>query len=353
MLGAFLAFVSAALFGLNNAVTRRGVLSGTSIQGMAVGVPIGGVVFLLACLAAGSLGDITSFSTLTLLSFAIAGISHFAVGRYCNYRAIAAIGTNLASPIQQWEVLVTLTLALVFLGETLTPISAIAIALLLLGPVLAARRQGEPKLAPAGAKAAGAGSGDSGLGAGECAQKPIPTPQNSLKFEPRYAEGYFWAFLSIFGYGISPIFVRAGLENASLGTSLAAGLVSYVAATIAIAVWVVAGGHLAHVKAVEAEPRRWFQLAGLLVSLSQMVRYMALTLVPVMVVAPIIRVQNLFRIYFSWVLTRDHEVFDRNVIVGTLVSMVGAVLISLPAEALAAAMPLPGWLRAGLVWHWP
>ena len=195
--------------------------------------------------------------------------------------------------------------------------------------------------------------------------KPAAAPS---KFEPRYREGYTWAFLSIFGYGASPILIKAGLEKVSLekvsletaspGTAgltdgLAAGLVSYIAATVIVGVWIVAARQTVHVLALRAEPRRWFLLAGLLVFLSQMVRYMALALLPAVIVAPILRIQALFRIYFSWLLTREYEVFDRNVIVGTLISMAGAILIALPPETIAAWLPLPDWARAGLAWRWP
>jgi drug/metabolite transporter (DMT)-like permease len=337
MLGAFLALLSAALFGFNNAATRRGVLNGSVIQGMAITVPMGVLLFGLACLVAGSLDAITRFSPWAIFYFSMAGIAHFVFGRYCNYRAIAAIGTNLASPIQQWEVLVTLALAVVLLGEKLTPIAVIAIGLLVLGPAIATRIEEKKS-----ARAASAG-----------ASAALPVPAQQLKFEPRYREGYTWAFLSIFGYGASPIFVRAGLENATMSDGLAAGLVSYIAATIVVVLWIVLGRQAAHVRSLDAEPRRWFVLAGVLVFLSHMVRYMALALLPAVIVAPIMRIQALFRIYFSWILTRDYEVFDRNVIVGTVVSMAGAVLIALPPEAVAAWLPLPEWARAALAWRWP
>jgi uncharacterized membrane protein len=332
MLGAFLALLSAALFAFNNAATRRGVLIGSVIQGIAITVPIGTVLFGLACVVTGSLGAVAGFSTPAIACFALAGIAHFVLGRYCNYRAIAAIGTNLASPIQQWEVLVTLALAMMFLGEKLTLIAVIAILLLVLGPAIATRIEESRSARPAGAAVAAAAP---------------------AKFQPRYREGYTWAFLSIFGYGSSPIFVRAGLENASMTDGLAAGLVSYIAATIVVAIWVLGARQVEHVRSLAAEPRRWFVLAGVLVFLSHMVRYMALAVLPVVVVAPIMRIQSLFRIYFSWLLTRDYEVFDRNVIVGTVVSMAGAILIALPPEAVAAVLPLPEWARAALAWRWP
>lgn len=337
MLGAFLALLSAALFGLNNAATRRGVLNGSVVQGMAITVPIGVLLFGFACLLAGSFDAVARFSPSAIVYFSIAGVAHFVFGRYCNYRAIAAIGTNLASPIQQWEVLVTLALAIVLLGEKLTPISAFAIVLLLLGPAIATRIEKQ--------RAAGA--------AGAAAVEETAASAQPAKFQPRYREGYTWAFLSIFGYGSSPIFVRAGLENASMGDGLAAGLVSYIAATIVVVLWIVWGRQVEHVRSLGAEPRRWFVLAGVLVFLSHMVRYMALALLPAVIVAPIMRIQALFRIYFSWILTRDYEAFDSSVIVGTVVSMAGAILIALPPEVVAAWLPLPEWARSALAWRWP
>jgi drug/metabolite transporter (DMT)-like permease len=325
MLGGVLAFLSAALFGYNNVATRRGVLRGTTLQGMAITVPMGVVLFAIACLIGGSLALVTSFSWPAYACFAMAGFMHFVFGRYCNYRAIAAIGTNLASPIQQLEVLVTLALALIILGERLTPVMILAIALLLLGPAIATRMErgggGAPK---------------------------------AHTFEPRYAEGYTYAFLTIFGYGSSPIFIRAGLEGlGTIGHSLAGGLVSYIAATLIVAVVVVLTGQTRHVLAVDREASRWFMFAGLLVFLSQMFRYMALALVPVSVVAPIMRIQTLFRIYFSWLIARQHEVFDAGVIVGTVISMAGAILLTLQIESWLLTLALPDWLRALLAWRWP
>jgi drug/metabolite transporter (DMT)-like permease len=339
ILGGTLAFLSAALFGLNNAATRRAVIVGSVIQGMSVTVPMGVLLFLIACLLTGTLHHVLTFSLPAYVWLSFAGISHFVLGRYCNYRAISAIGTNLSSPIQQWEVLITLALAIFFLGEKLTPITLLAIALLLAGPAIATRIEAGRK------RAAG--------GAAKEDEKPAVSAAAPPKFQPRYAEGYTWAFLSIFGYGSSPIFVRAGLEGAGIEASMAAGLVSYIAATAVLAIWVLGTRQVDHVLALPAEPRRWFMFAGVLVFLSHMVRYMALALIPVVIVAPIMRIQSLFRIYFSWLITRDYEVFDRNVILGTVISVAGAILITMPPEVIAAWLPLPEWARGALAWRWP
>ncbi len=336
MLGGLLALIGAALFGLNNAATRRATLSGSVIQGMAITVPLGVPLFLIAALVFGGLEAVRhvgAFSWSAIAWLSMAGFLHFVFGRYCNYRAIAAIGTNLASPIQQWELLVSLVFALALLGEVLTPIKIIGIVLLVLGPWIST--QVEARKSASGSASPGAGSG----------------PQRA--FEPRYAEGYTFAFLSIFGYGLSPICVRAGLENATIAQSMSGGLVSYIAAAVVMIAIILALGQVRHVMEVQQKAASWFAFAGFMVFLSQMFRYMALAIAPVSVVAPIMRIQVIFRIYFSWILTRDYEVFDRNVIIGTVVSVIGAILLTLQTEAVLALLPLPPAIEAVLRWHWP
>jgi hypothetical protein len=61
VLGAVFAALSAASFGLNNTLTRRGVLTGSVAQAQAIGVPIGAPMFFVFALAAGGLGAIATF----------------------------------------------------------------------------------------------------------------------------------------------------------------------------------------------------------------------------------------------------------------------------------------------------
>ncbi|MGH8639206.1 MAG: EamA family transporter, partial [Burkholderiales bacterium] len=115
---------------------RRAVLTGSIVQGMAITVPIGVPLFFLAALGTGHLGAVLGFSPTALMALAAAGIMHFVWGRYCNYRATRAMGTNLVAPVQQLNLLVTLVIAVSLLGEHLTPLKLLGIALILIGPTL-------------------------------------------------------------------------------------------------------------------------------------------------------------------------------------------------------------------------
>ncbi len=136
VLGGFLALLSAATFAFETATARRGVLTATVAQALAITVPLGVPIFFLVAAAFGSLGTILGFSTEAIVYLALAGVLHFVWGRYCNYRASKAMGANLVAPVQQSNMLVTLALAIWILGEHLNPLRVLGIGLVILGPAL-------------------------------------------------------------------------------------------------------------------------------------------------------------------------------------------------------------------------
>src|SRR4029079_10913367 len=95
VLGVVLAALSAATFAFNNASARRGVLTGSVAQALAITVPIGVPRFLLVALTTGQLGALSHCPGEAIGLLALAGVLHFVVGRYGNFRAAQAIGANL------------------------------------------------------------------------------------------------------------------------------------------------------------------------------------------------------------------------------------------------------------------
>ena len=59
--GAIYAALGALTFALNNVSMRRGVVTGTVLQGMAITVPIGALTFVAMAAAAGVLWQIATF----------------------------------------------------------------------------------------------------------------------------------------------------------------------------------------------------------------------------------------------------------------------------------------------------
>ncbi len=332
MLGGFLALLSGATFALNNAAVRRGVLTGSVAQAMAITVPIGVPMFLLAAVASGTLPGITGFSQNGVLILCLAGVIHFIWGRYCNYRATRAIGANLAAPVQQANLIISLGLAIWILGETLTPLRIFGIGLVLLGPYLAMRTTKET--AP-------------------ITEQAVKAETKPAVFQPRYAEGILFAFLSATGYGVSPILVRIGLEDKGLAAAIPGGLISYMAGTAVMVLFLLLPGQLRHALAIKSEPAKWFTFSGVMVCFSQMFLYMAMAIAPVTVVSPISRLSILFRLYFSQLLNPDHEVFGGKVVLGTVVSLLGALALTLSTDLVTSLVRLPDSVVQVLHWQWP
>lgn len=316
MLGAFLALASAAFFGLNNAATRRGVLTATVLQGMAITVPLGLPVFLLFMPVLGGWAELWGMSGTVVSWMAAAGVVHFVIGRYGNYRATQALGANLSTPVQQLSILVSLALAVALLGEEVTGLKVIGLVLVLIGPgiVMARRKQGRARAA---AKA----------------------------MVLDYRAGFVWGAVCALGYGVSPVMIAHAMDGAqSIPLALAGIVVSYGAATVVVVALVAAAGGRGYLAGIGTGAAGWFVLSAVTVALSQMLRYMALAVAPVSVVTPIQRLSVLFRVLFGAVINRESEVFDGAVLVGIVLSVAGTV-------ALAAET---GFVRdvTGDLWGW-
>jgi len=321
-----LAALSAATFAFNNASARRGVLTGSVAQGLAITVPIGVPMFLAAVAATGNLDALSHFSGQALGLLALAGVLHFVVGRYGNFRAAQAIGANLSGPVIQLGLAVTLVLAVLVLKEPMTPLRVLGIALLALAPAL---MRNAPSAEP------------------EQPDPPVPA------FKPRYAEGYAFSIMAALAYGVSPLLIRLAVIGGGLGTGVAGGLVSYVAATAAIALLLLWPGQLRHALAVTPESRKWFTYSGVSVSIAQMFIYMAYAVAPLSVVTPILQLHLVLRLLFSRMLNPHHEIFGGRMVLATALSVLGAVALSLDVERVLALVPLPPAIAAFARWHWP
>lgn len=322
MLGITFSLLSAAFFSLNAAAARRAVLFGTVLMGLAITVPMGVPLFYLLALLTGEAHLIFGFPAEALLWFAAAGIVHFVCGRYCNYSAAGAIGTNLSAPIMQCEVLVTLILAIVILGENLTPLRILGIALLVIGPSLVINR-------------------DSSNG------------RKDASFQPRYLEGYTMAMLAAVAYGFSPVFIGLGLKATGGTGVIAGGVVSYVAASAIVGVIFLFADKRHRQFSAAKGAMGWFIFAGVTVFLSHAFRYAAIALAPVSIVTALQRLSSIFRIYFGWIINRDHEVFDSSVILATVISMLGALVLSVSTETFLGLADWPAWIVEIARWRWP
>jgi drug/metabolite transporter (DMT)-like permease len=237
------------------------------------------------------------------------------------------MGGNLVGPVQQSSLLISLALAIIFLGEVLTPLRIIGIILIFIGPLVMLRSRK--------------------------AQARTKTKAAPIKFEPNYARGFTFAALSALGYGSSAVLIRGAVVDVSFGASLAGGVIAYGAATLVLLPVLLYPRFTKEVLSMNRVTAKWFTLSGFVVCASQILRFMSLTIAPVTVVAPIQQTTTIWRVIFSWFLNRDYEDFSPWVLVGIGISLLGALTLTLSIEFVIANVPLPDLLIAIARWQWP
>lgn len=304
--GALLALASSFSFSVNSILVRRGFADAgaTAAQGafitVLLGVPFGLIAVLLT-------GQILNFGLIPLdgyLYLSGAGIVHYGIGRYCNYRGIAAIGAARAVTVQAVAVPYSILMAVVLLDERPSLLMYAAIALILIGPSLMIERRSKR---PAGAPADGSGGAAPGV-------------------EIRQLEGYVFSLLAALAYGTSPILIRAAVEDAS-ATAAIGTLVSYAAASAVLIAALALPAQRELVHAINFRYMRLFGGAGLSVFLAQLFRFFALSFADVSIVNPLMRTVGVFTLILSYLVNRSLERITLGVVLGVLVSFGGAALL--------------------------
>lgn len=295
-MGSLFALLSAMSFAFNDVAIRRGVLYDAVHKSIAVTVPIGVPLFLITIFLFDCVGHFSNLSGLSIFLFSLAGIIHFVFGRYCNYKSIECLGTTLAGPIMQASLLVSLFFAYFILNENLTHYHIIGIILILLGPIviLVTRKD---KITKSGVAIS-------------------------------YKAGFIWGILCAISYGSSPLLIKLASNNGGLKLNIIGGFISYLSASIFLFILMIAFKiSMKDIYRLEKEGKKWFVITGFTAFISQLLRYMALALLPMSTVEPIQRTSTVFRVLFGYLLNRNHEIINLKVILGILLSLLGAYIL--------------------------
>lgn len=294
---------------------RRGVVTGSVLQGMAMTVPFGGLTFLVIAIAFGELGQVAMFPMVAAAWLAGQGIVHFVFGRYCNYKSNQLMGVNLSAPVVQLQVVVAMVWAILTLHEIFTVLQVIGSVLMLGGSFATQRNAGAGRKAP-GSNAAPA-------------------------FQPQIVSGYLFALGGAIGYGTSPLMAReAFLDAPGLGTA-AGGCIAYASATLCFALILFKPGAWGDIRGTSRDNLPWFLSGAVTVAISQAFVYASLAAAPLIVVTPILQLSLVFRLGLSQWVNREHEVMNAAVIVGAVTAVLGSLLVSIPSDDLAAWLALP------------
>ena len=323
MLGALFAVLSALSFAFSTITARRGVIGSSASFGLYITVILGVPLFAVAALATGQLFDTLDLSTEALAYLAGAGILHFLIGRYCNYRCIDAIGSNRSQPLQATNTIYSVVVAVLVLSEEVTPLMGVGIVLLVVGPMIMVerRRQRQPEPVPEPVAAV-----ESAQPADAPPADAAPPVRNAAT-DPRYLEGYTYGLLSAAAYGTSPIMIRYALEDTGLG--IAGGLVAYIAAASVLILALAIPGRINDLRDFDLKVVPMFSASAVAVFLAQLFRFAALAIAPVSLVTPLTRLGVVFVPTLSFVFNRNLESFSLRVLTGIALSGLGAVLLAL------------------------
>lgn len=316
MLGILYAALGAFTFAVNNVAMRRGVVTGSVLQGMALTVPFGGLTFLIIASAFGELGEITMFPAVAAAWLAGQGVVHFVFGRYCNYKSNQLMGVNLSAPVVQLQIIVAMMWAVLTLHELFTVLQAIGSVLMVGGSFVTQRNASTPR-------------------------KPAATSSAAPTFRPHVVSGSVFALGAALGYGTSPLMAReAFLHAPGLGTA-AGGCIAYASATLFFALVLFKPGAWGDISSTSRENLPWFLSGAVTVAISQAFVYASLAVAPLIVVTPILQLSLVFRLGLSQWVNREHEVMNAAVIVGAVTAVLGSLLVSLPSDNLTAWLALP------------
>jgi drug/metabolite transporter (DMT)-like permease len=336
LLGAFYAALGAFTFALNNATLRRGVLTGTVMQAMAVTVPVGAVGLVLLGAIAGALPALLTFPQVAAAWMAGQGIMHFVVGRFFNYRASQLVGVNLSAPVVQLQVVVAMLLAVVTMHEPFTGLQAIGTILMLGGSFVTQ-------------------SHASNLAGAKPPVQPVPAsrtqPVGPPVFTPHYFAGYVCSSCAALAYGVSPLMVRLAFDAAPEASVLAGAVIAYAAATAVFALFLIRPSVRRDIAQLKRENVPWFFYAAVLVTASQGFVYASLAVAPLMVVTPILQLSLVFRVLLSWLMNREYEVLNPSVLLGCAAAIIGSILVSLNTDYVVSALALPEAISSALLWR--
>jgi drug/metabolite transporter (DMT)-like permease len=309
VLGIVFTLIAAFFFGISTVSMRRGVATGSALNGLYLTLLPGVPLFWLAAWATGQLSELDRLDGGDLLFLVGAGLTHFMLGRYCTLRAMAALGANRASPVIVSSVVVSVGAAILFLGESVTALMAGGTALVIMGPGFAASSPKRPAVLaiPAGVS-----------------EKPATMSFDNIPRE-RLVRGYAWAVANALAFGTSPLLIKAALGDSGLG--VLGGAIAYTSAGIPLALILLAPGQIASLRRVDPNTRNWFLVAAVTIMVAQMFRFLGLANTDVSIAVPLLRGGAVFAYVMAFFVNRHLESFNRRVIIGTAIAIIGSIAL--------------------------
>lgn len=238
-------------------------------------------------LVTGTIGGITSISGKTVLFLVLSGLATGA-SWLCYFHALQKGDINKVVPIDKSSTILTILLALIFLGEGLSYGKTLSVVLIGAGTMLMITK------------------------------KETENKQSGSK------EWLVYAILSAVFASLTAILGKIGIEgvDSNLGTAIRTTVVLVMSWMMVFVM-----GKTSEVKKTEKKELGFIMLSGLATGASWMCYYRALQEGPASVVVPIDKLSILVTIAFSWVVF--HEKLTKKAMFGLICILVGTIMLAM------------------------
>jgi drug/metabolite transporter (DMT)-like permease len=297
MIGALLALASAAGFGLNSAIVRRGVQWAPPYYLTVVSLTVATPVFVVFAFVVGQGQRASEFDAGDYGFLALAGVLNFVGGRYSNFMTIQAIGANLSAPVRTFSTLISAILGFTLLNEEITPLRLIGLALIIAAPLLAFSRPAQMKRE---------------LASG-----------TKLKL----TEGFAFGGVAALSYGFANFLI--GYVLVGTGLSILGAAVAHAAGATVMLATLALPRNRRGIGDLNVNSLYMFAMVSTTMISAQVFRFAAFERAPVSVVSALVETLAFFGLGFAYLINRDRELFSRQVVAGVALAAVGAIVLTI------------------------
>ncbi len=224
--------------------------------------------------------------------FFLSGVFAPLLGRLFQFQGMARLGANITTPLTLTHPVISVALAILFLGESVSWIGILGALMVVLGSVVVGMQSGQ-------------------------------NATNSLK---RVSRVYLLLpLMASLCYGISIVFRKVGIDIGSDAVTAAA--VTCTSSWLFSTLYVLASGSVGEIRCSWRE-FGFFVLAGIFSSLGPVLLYAALQFERLVVIAPLAATTPLFVLLMSYLFIRADEIFTPRVITGTFATVAGVILVT-------------------------
>ena len=275
-----------------NVLARKGLIGVHPVTGVFIALLVAVPVTALFAVANGDFLRPYNLDPLSLLYLALAGILHFLVARSFTYSSIKIMGPSRVSPIIEGNIIISSALAVILLGEEMTPTLGIGTILVVLGVVAISRSE---------------------------------TKKNFGISKQQVFRGVSRALLASAIWGVTPLIIKLGV--ARVESAIIATLISVFFGLVASLPLLALVKGRAMIAGIDKRVLTILLVSGVFQSTAQIFRFLAFSVAPIVIVSPISNATSVFTLILSALFIPKLEKINRMVVLAVVLVIIGVILV--------------------------